>query len=75
QLQQLRADAVVVTAPDVPRSTPPDELAALFPTASTALGTRVALEQARLHAGDDGVVVVCGSLYLAGEALEVLEPA
>ena len=74
QLQRLHADAVVVTAPDVPRSTPPDELAALFTTAMTASSTRTALEQARLHAGDDGVVVVCGSLYLAGEALEVLEP-
>jgi len=31
-----------------------------------------ALRQARHLAGRDGVVVVCGSLYLAGEALGLL---
>ena len=31
-----------------------------------------ALDRARHIAGRDGVVVVCGSLYLAGEVLELL---
>jgi dihydrofolate synthase / folylpolyglutamate synthase len=64
---------VVVTAPAVERATPPADLARLFdPPAEVAAGVGTALDRARRLAGSDGVVVVCGSLYLAGEAIELL---
>jgi dihydrofolate synthase/folylpolyglutamate synthase len=64
---------IVVTAPAVERATPPAELARLFdPPAEVATGVPAALHRARQLAGRDGVVVVCGSLYLAGEGLDLL---
>lgn len=64
---------IVVTAPAVERATPPADLSRLFaPPAEVAASVGVALERARRLAGRDGVVVVCGSLYLAGEVLELL---
>lgn len=72
-LAALQPAEVVVTAPDVPRATPADELAALFrPPVVAVPHTPGALETAMQAAGEDGVVVVCGSLYLVGEALAVL---
>ena len=65
---------IVVTAPAVPRATPPADLAMLFdPPAVIADTVAIALTRARALAGRDGVVVVCGSLYLAGEVLELLD--
>jgi len=64
---------IVVTAPAVERATPPADLAGLFdPPAEVAADVKTALDRARRLAGRDGVVVVCGSLYLAGEVLELL---
>jgi folylpolyglutamate synthase/dihydropteroate synthase len=64
---------IVVTAPEVERATPPAELAVMFsPPATAVTGSRDALRVAREHAGTHGLVVVCGSLYLAGEVLTVL---
>jgi dihydrofolate synthase/folylpolyglutamate synthase len=64
---------VVVTAPAVERATPPADLAPLFtPPAEVAGDVSTALERARHLAGRDGVVVVCGSLYLAGEVIDLL---
>jgi dihydrofolate synthase / folylpolyglutamate synthase len=64
---------IVVTAPAVERATPPEDLARLFdPPALIAPDVESALRHARRLAGDDGVVVICGSLYLAGEALGLL---
>jgi dihydrofolate synthase/folylpolyglutamate synthase len=72
RLRELTAD-IVVTAPALERATPPEDLAGLFdPPASIAPDVDSALRQARHLAGRDGVVVVCGSLYLAGEALGLL---
>jgi dihydrofolate synthase/folylpolyglutamate synthase len=71
-LRELTGD-VVVTAPAVERATPPAELARLFdPPAESAVDVKTALDRARLRAGRDGVVVACGSLYLAGEVIELL---
>lgn len=68
-LRELTSE-IVVTAPAVERAMPPEDLAALFhPPATIAADVRTALEVARGLAGPDGVVVVCGSLYLAGEVL------
>jgi dihydrofolate synthase / folylpolyglutamate synthase len=64
---------IVVTAPAVERATPPGDLARLFhPQAEIAGDVRGALHRARELAGRDGVVVVCGSLYLAGEVIDLL---
>jgi dihydrofolate synthase / folylpolyglutamate synthase len=65
---------VVVTAPAVERASPPDDLSGLFdPPAEIAEDVAAALQRARHLAGRDGVVVVCGSLYLAGEVLGLLQ--
>ncbi|HZX96389.1 MAG TPA: folylpolyglutamate synthase/dihydrofolate synthase family protein [Myxococcales bacterium] len=58
------AASVHYCAPDSPRAVPPQELARLHPGAVHG-SVSAALEAAR---GEDGVVVCCGSLYLAGEA-------
>jgi dihydrofolate synthase/folylpolyglutamate synthase len=64
---------IIVTAPAVERATPPADLARLFePPAEVAGDVRTALQHARHRAGRDGVVVVCGSLYLAGEVIDLL---
>jgi len=64
---------IVVTAPAVERATAPADLARLFdPPAEVAGSVRAALDLARRLAGRDGVVVVCGSLYLAGEVIDLL---
>jgi dihydrofolate synthase/folylpolyglutamate synthase len=64
---------IVATAPAVERATPPAELARLFdPPAEIAGDVGTALDRARRRAGRDGVVVVCGSLYLAGEVIDLL---
>ncbi|MHB8489731.1 MAG: bifunctional folylpolyglutamate synthase/dihydrofolate synthase [Candidatus Dormibacteria bacterium] len=72
RLRELTRD-IVVTAPAVERATPPAELAGLFdPPAEIAADVRTALDRARHRAGRDGVVVACGSLYLAGEVIDLL---
>jgi dihydrofolate synthase/folylpolyglutamate synthase len=72
------ADHVVVTAVDNPRSATVEEIA----EAAARTGTEVvratsvadAMEKARELADSDGVVVVTGSIYLVGGALESLLP-
>ena len=63
---------VIVTAPLVERAASPDELAACFHGATVSKSTSDALRLGRQHAGDEGLVLVCGSLYLAAEALQAL---
>lgn len=72
-LGATRAAAVVATQPDWSRRVPADEVAA----AATALGcdsviwepeVSRAVDRARRLAGDDGVVLVSGSLYIVGSA-------
>jgi dihydrofolate synthase/folylpolyglutamate synthase len=66
-------DDVVFTAPATPRAAAADDLARRWaPGAVTAAGVAAALAIASRAAGPDGVVVACGSLYVAGEALEAL---
>jgi dihydrofolate synthase/folylpolyglutamate synthase len=68
-LRPLGAE-VVFTAPATERAADPELLAAMWGAgATTAPDVATALTQARRSAGDDGVVVACGSLYVAGEAL------
>nr|MDD6336741.1 bifunctional folylpolyglutamate synthase/dihydrofolate synthase [bacterium] len=68
------AGNIICTRPDSPRAMDPVELAAIFTQKrGSAEGIAVceqpgeALEQAVALAGQDGCVVVCGSLYLVGE--------
>lgn len=71
-LHELTSE-IVVTAPAVERAMAPEELSGLFdPPAAIEPDVARALGHARRLAGSDGVVVVCGSLYLAGEVLDLL---
>jgi dihydrofolate synthase/folylpolyglutamate synthase len=66
-------DDVVFAAPATPRAAAADDLARRWGAgALTAGSVAAAIATARPAAGPDGVVVVCGSLYVAGEALEAL---
>ena len=64
---------VVFTAPATARAAPPGELAGRWGAgARTAESVAAGLETASSDAGPEGVVVACGSLYVAGEALEAV---
>jgi dihydrofolate synthase / folylpolyglutamate synthase len=75
------ADRVIATTPDNPRAATPAEIQ----QAAVRTGVEVeaidqvaqAIERARVLAGADGVMVVTGSIYLAGEVMCLLqvEPA
>lgn len=77
-LEHLRphVDGVVVTAAASDRAVPPTELAEKVAAAGlpvlVADGVEHALDMARAEAGPDGSVLVTGSLYLVGEARDVL---
>lgn len=68
---------VVTAAVDDPRAVPPEELAArvaerLEVPVLAADAVDYALDMARAEAGADGAVLVAGSLYLVGEARDLL---
>jgi dihydrofolate synthase/folylpolyglutamate synthase len=61
---------VIFSRIDWHRAASPDDLAAQFQGESeTAESSSEALSRARDRAGRDGIVFVCGSLYLVGEAI------
>jgi len=68
---------MIATRPDIPRAMDSGELAKaaseLGLEAEAVSGAAAALERARVLAGDDGLVLVAGSLYLIGEVLAALE--
>jgi dihydrofolate synthase/folylpolyglutamate synthase len=76
--------AVVLTRTDHPRAAKPDDLARRYTrldragaataagAAATAANVHEAMRSARDAVGNDGLVVVCGSVYLVGEAMEGL---
>ncbi|HEY8756778.1 MAG TPA: folylpolyglutamate synthase/dihydrofolate synthase family protein [Candidatus Dormibacteraeota bacterium] len=67
------SDEVIFTAPSMARAASPEDLARRWGSpAPTAPDVASALTLAADTAGDDGVVVACGSLYVAGEALEAV---
>jgi folylpolyglutamate synthase/dihydropteroate synthase len=63
---------IIVTAPAVERAASPAQLASHLTSATISAGTGPALRLARRRAGRDGLVVACGSLYLAAEVLKEL---
>ena len=75
-LRTLAPAAVVVTeaASAAGHAIAPSQLAALYGPGSEAVrGAEAALARARQIAGPDGNVLVCGSLYLVGEVLELTQ--
>ena len=71
-LSQLRAMAapVIFSAIDWHRAAAPAELAKQFgEPAEVAASAKEAITRARERAGANGLVLVCGSLYLVGEAI------
>jgi dihydrofolate synthase / folylpolyglutamate synthase len=71
-LAQLRATRapVIFSAIDWHRAASPADLAAQFGApAETAASSGESLVRAREQAGRDGIVFVCGSLYLVGEVI------
>jgi dihydrofolate synthase/folylpolyglutamate synthase len=70
------ADRVIATQADNPRAASPHEIAALGAHAQTEIlqvkSVLEALERARVLAGNKGVIVVTGSIYIVGEVLGIL---
>lgn len=67
---------VVCVTPDSHRATSAQDMAALFAgcgvPAEPADGLLPAIDAAKAAAGENGIVLVCGSLYLVGEAKRLL---
>ena len=78
QMLTRRADNVYAVAADTPRSVPSSVIAACvrecspYTNAFDCGDVRSALRRARASAMDDDVIVVCGSLYVASEAENIL---
>ena len=71
-LAQLRAmeTPVIFSAIDWHRAATPAQLAEAFGEGSeTAASARAAIDRARERAGANGIVLICGSLYLVGETI------
>ena len=70
------AEKIVATQVDYPRAMPAGDLKNLLRThgvdAEAEATIPAALNRAREIAGEDGVVLICGSLYVAGEARMLL---
>jgi dihydrofolate synthase/folylpolyglutamate synthase len=68
---------LIATRAQTPRALDPSELAALarmrISDVETAGNARAALARARELAGEEDLILVAGSLYLAGNMLEILE--
>lgn len=72
------AERVIATRAENPRAASADEIAAADEATGTevirAENVRAALELARKLSRRDGIVVITGSIYIVGEALELLAP-
>ena len=70
------AERVIATQAKNPRAATPGDIAALGGSSQTEIlqeeSVTAALERARLLAGNQGVVVITGSIYIVGEALGIL---
>ncbi|MEO8049478.1 MAG: folylpolyglutamate synthase/dihydrofolate synthase family protein [Acidobacteriota bacterium] len=63
-----RADELILTAADSPRSLPPEELAALAGRGRAVANIGAALQIAAREASADDAIIITGSLFLVGEA-------
>lgn len=72
------AEHVIATQPANPRSASPEEIrAAAARTGAEVIAepnVAAAVARARSLATERGIVVICGSIYLIGEALQLLQP-
>jgi len=72
------AERVIATQSRNPRAAAPHEIAAIAKRTQSHIveeaDVRAALQQAFRLAGNKGVVVITGSIYIVGEALEILAP-
>src|SRR5215467_11641057 len=70
------AQRVIATRPENPRSASPEEVVQAAGRTGAeieeAAEVKAALETARVAAGTGGVIVVTGSIYLVGEAMQLL---
>jgi dihydrofolate synthase/folylpolyglutamate synthase len=70
------ADRVIAAQAENPRAASSQEIAELGAQAQTeilpAKSVQEALERARILAGNKGVIVITGSIYIVGEALGIL---
>jgi dihydrofolate synthase/folylpolyglutamate synthase len=73
QLLRPYAREFIFTKPESARAKDPAELQKLIPGSHTEISVERAVEYARAHAPGDSTVLICGSLYLIGEARLVLE--
>ena len=68
------ADEVVTTEVSWPRAISAEELKSFYPNGAAAYGcVSEALDAARSLAGEDGLVICAGSVYLAGDVINILE--
>src|SRR5579872_208456 len=70
------AERVIATAPENPRAASPEEIQSAAARTGAMVeaigGVNNAVERARSLAGNDGVIVITGSIYLVGEAMQAL---
>ena len=70
------AERVIATQANNPRSATPDEIrqaaARVSAEIETAASVPAALDRARVVAGPQGLVVITGSIYIVGEAMQAL---
>ncbi|MGB6642840.1 MAG: folylpolyglutamate synthase/dihydrofolate synthase family protein [Thermoanaerobaculia bacterium] len=66
------ARRVILTSPDSHRALPPEEIERLVPTDRVVVESAAAPALDRALAGDDELLVVCGSIYLVGEVRGLL---
>ncbi len=75
-----RADNVYACQPDTPRAVPSETITKIvrefspYTNAFDCGDVASALKRAMRYAGEDDVIIVCGSLYVASEAEKVLRP-
>ena len=70
------AERIIITQANNPRSATPDEIrqaaARVSAEIETAVNVPAALDRARVIAGPHGLVVITGSIYIVGEAMQAL---
>jgi dihydrofolate synthase/folylpolyglutamate synthase len=67
ELRRMAPRQVVFTSADTPRAARPDDLSALWGGGETVLPAMAAVRRGAELAGRDGLLLVCGSLYVVGE--------
>ena len=75
ELRRMAPRQVIFTAADTPRAATPEALAALWGDGETMLPAEAAVQRGTELAGVEGLVLVCGSLYVVGEVRPALVAA